>query len=169
MKISENFYIYSKQPRFYVPMEIIKLFKPRSPYFNLLKKKIFYEFNCKKNYLIFTVKKFNFTHTKEILKTFKMRRAVFKDRITYETYINKDCLFQKSNKAEFFFKLRAVQISKLLLIQELFYLFIQFFPRILFRVASTNWLENNTTIFIFKIFYINLFKTSKILSHEFVD
>ena len=169
MKMNENSYIYSKQPKFYVPLEIIKLFKPRSPYFNQFKKKFFYRFNCKKIYAICTLKKFNCNNNQEMLKIFNLRRPGFKDRIYYETHVNKDFLFQNYTKTEFFFKLGAVQISTLLLKNEIFYLFKQFFPRILFRVAYSKWHENNTKFFIFKIFYINVFKSSKILNKEFFD
>jgi hypothetical protein len=166
MKIIENFYIYSKQPRFYVPVDIIKLFKPRTPCFKPFKKKKFCRFICKKFYSIYLLKEFKFNQKLEILRTFSLRPEVFKDRTNYETHINKDFLFHNLNKADFFFKLGSFQLS-LLLIKKKKILFTEFFPRILFRLALSNWCDNNKKIFIFKGFSIKLFNSSRILNRQF--
>jgi len=164
MKINENFYIYSKQPRFYVPVDLIKLFKPRTPFFNPFEKKKFCRFNSKKIHSIYLLKESKFNQNREISRTFKLRRNVFKGRTMRETHVNKDFLFQYLNKADFFFKFGLFRISKFLIKNKKLLIY-EFFPRILFRLALGTWCDNNKKFFIFKLFYINLFNSARILSH----
>jgi hypothetical protein len=130
---------YSKQPQFYAPLDLIKIFKPRSPYLNIFRKVIgLYPGN---RYISFEISKtFSCNKKKGFRFIKKSEKKNIKSRYQNECYVNRESYSKNLYKQKIYLKLgflnsqffQEVKKKKLL----------GLFPKFTIKISQMNWSEN---------------------------